>query len=52
MTLTPVDGGTHLRVASLGYGSDAESTAMRRFFEAGNQQTVEALRKHFGARAR
>jgi uncharacterized protein YndB with AHSA1/START domain len=49
MTLTPVDGGTHLRVASLGYGSDEESAAMRRFFESGNQQTIETLRKHFGA---
>lgn len=47
MTLTPVDGGTHLRVASLGYGSDEESTEMRRFFEAGNRQTIETLRKHF-----
>ena len=51
MTLTPFDGGTHLRVASLGYGNDEESTAMRRFFEAGNQQTIETLRKHFGAPA-
>jgi hypothetical protein len=25
---------------------------MRRFFEAGNQQTVETLRRHFGAPAR
>jgi uncharacterized protein YndB with AHSA1/START domain len=52
MTLTPVEGGTRLRVASLGYGTDDESVAMRRFFEAGNQQTIETLRSHFGAAAR
>jgi uncharacterized protein YndB with AHSA1/START domain len=51
MTLTPVTGGTHLRVASFGYGSDDESSAMRRFFEAGNRQTIETLRRHFGAPA-
>ena len=52
MTLTPLDNGhTHLRAASLGYGSDEESVAMRRFFEAGNQQTIEAIRRHFGAPA-
>ncbi len=50
-TLTPTDDGTHLRVASYGYGSDEESLAMRRFFEAGNQQTIETLRRHFGAPA-
>ena len=52
MTLTPLDGGrTHLRVTSLGYGDDEESLAMRRFFEAGNRQTIETLRQHFGAPA-
>ena len=52
MTLTPLDNGhTHLRAASMGYGSDEESVAMRRFFEAGNQQTIEAIRRHFGAPA-
>jgi uncharacterized protein YndB with AHSA1/START domain len=52
ITLTPVDGGhTRVRVASLGYGSDDDSLAMRRFFESGNQQTIEALRRHFGAPA-
>ena len=49
--LTPVDEGTHLRITSYGYGTDEESLAMRRFFEAGNQQTVEAIRRHFGAPA-
>lgn len=49
-TLTPLeDGNTHMRVASVGYGDDAESQAMRRFFEAGNQQTIETLRRHFAA---
>ena len=52
MTLTPLDNGhTHLRAASLGYGSDEDSVAMRRFFEAGNQQTIDAIRRHFGAPA-
>jgi uncharacterized protein YndB with AHSA1/START domain len=51
VTLTPTDDGTHLRVASYGYGTDEESLAMRRFFEAGNQQTIETLRRHFGAPA-
>ena len=52
ITLTPVDARqTHMRVASLGYGPDEESLAMRRFFEAGNQQTIETLRRHFGAPA-
>jgi len=49
--LTPTDEGTHLRVTSYGYGIDEESLAMRRFFEAGNQQTIETLRRHFGAPA-
>jgi uncharacterized protein YndB with AHSA1/START domain len=49
VTLTPTDDGTHLRVASYGYGTDEQSLAMRRFFEAGNQQTIETLRRHFGA---
>jgi uncharacterized protein YndB with AHSA1/START domain len=47
LTLTPTDGGTHLRATSYGYGTDEESLAMRHFFEAGNQQTIEALRRHF-----
>lgn len=51
VTLTPTDDGTHMRVTSYGYGTDEESLAMRRFFEAGNQQTIETLRRHFGTRA-
>jgi uncharacterized protein YndB with AHSA1/START domain len=50
-TLTPTDGGTHLRAESFGYGTDGESLAMRRFFEAGNQHTIETLRRHFGSPA-
>jgi hypothetical protein len=50
LTLTPTDEGTLLRATSYGYGTDEESLAMRRFFEAGNQQTIETLQRHFGAR--
>jgi uncharacterized protein YndB with AHSA1/START domain len=49
ITLTPDGNQTRIRVASLGYGSDAESVAMRQFFERGNQQTIEATARHFGA---
>jgi uncharacterized protein YndB with AHSA1/START domain len=38
---------THLRVASMGYGMDEESVAMQKFFEHGNQETIELLQKHF-----
>ena len=51
LTLTPTDHGTHLRATSYGYGTDEESLAMRRFFEAGNQQTIDTLRRHFGTPA-
>jgi uncharacterized protein YndB with AHSA1/START domain len=48
VTLTPLpDGRTHVRGASLGYGTDPESLAMRRFFERGNQQTIDALMASF-----
>jgi uncharacterized protein YndB with AHSA1/START domain len=48
LTLVPLeDGRTLVRAASLGYGTDEESLAMRRFFEAGNQQTIATLQKHF-----
>jgi len=51
ITLIPIDG-THTRLhgASLGYGNDDESKAMRAFFERGNQQTIESLQKHFAER--
>lgn len=45
------DGQTHIRVASMGYGSDDESMAMRTFFERGNQQTIELLQNHFAKTA-
>ena len=51
LTLTPTDDGTHVRATSYGYGTDEESLAMRKFFEAGNQQTIETLRRPFGAPA-
>lgn len=38
---------THIRVASMGYGTDEESMTMRRFFEAGNASTLKALQNHF-----
>ncbi|MEO6078345.1 MAG: SRPBCC domain-containing protein [Steroidobacteraceae bacterium] len=48
VTLTPLEGDkTHVRVASVGYGSDAEAQAMRRFFERGNQDTIGALVARF-----
>ena len=50
ITLTPAGTDrTSVRVTSLGFGSDEESIAMRRFFESGNQQTIESIRRHFGA---
>src|SRR5207249_2968653 len=48
VTLTPLDGGrTQVRAASVGYGTDPESQAMRRFFERGNDQTLKVLASHF-----
>ena len=48
ITLTPIEGGkTRVRVASLGYGIDEESLAMRGFFEAGNQMTIVNIQKQF-----
>jgi len=38
---------THIRNASMGYGTDEESMAMRKFFEAGNASTLETLQSHF-----
>jgi uncharacterized protein YndB with AHSA1/START domain len=47
VTLTPLPGGrTHVRAASLGYGTDRESVAMRRFFERGNGETIKMLVGH------
>lgn len=48
ITLAPIDDGkTLVRAASLGYGTDEESVAMRRFFEAGNQTVIESVQRHF-----
>jgi len=48
VTLKPLDGGrTLVRAASLGYGTDEESVAMRKFFESGNQQVIALVQKHF-----
>jgi uncharacterized protein YndB with AHSA1/START domain len=48
VTLTAVGNGqTHMRVASMGYGTDEEALAMKRFFEQGNQQTITLLQNYF-----
>jgi uncharacterized protein YndB with AHSA1/START domain len=48
VTLVPLDGNrTRIRVASLGFGADEESLAMKKFFELGNQQSIENVQKHF-----
>jgi uncharacterized protein YndB with AHSA1/START domain len=48
ITLTDAGNGqTHLRVASMGFGTDEESVAMRRFFESGNAATLKTLQAHF-----
>jgi len=52
LTFAPIAGGkTNLRAASLGFGTDEESVAMRRFFEAGNQSVIENVQRHFAARS-
>ena len=51
VTLTDLgDGRTHLRAASVDFGTDEESQSMRRFFERGNQETIDTLQKFFAAR--
>ena len=48
ITLVAIESGkTHVRAASLGYGTDEESVAMRRFFEAGNQSVIDNVQRHF-----
>jgi uncharacterized protein YndB with AHSA1/START domain len=50
ITLAPVESGkTLVRAASLGFGADEESIAMRRFFEAGNQSVIDSVRRHFAS---
>ncbi|HUQ51689.1 MAG TPA: SRPBCC domain-containing protein [Gammaproteobacteria bacterium] len=52
VTLVPVERGkTLLRASSLGFGSDEESVAMRRFFEAGNQSVIASVQRHFAQRS-
>lgn len=47
-TLTDLgDGRTHLRLTGLGYTSDEESQAMRKFFDAGNRWTIQVLQQRF-----
>jgi uncharacterized protein YndB with AHSA1/START domain len=41
------DGRTHLRAVSVDFGTDEESQGMKRFFERGNQQTIQTLQAHF-----
>jgi hypothetical protein len=48
VTLTDLGNGrTGIRAASMGYGTDEESVAMRRFFEAGNASTIKAVQQYF-----
>jgi uncharacterized protein YndB with AHSA1/START domain len=52
VTLTDAgDNRTHLRFASMGFGSDEESLAMRRFFEAGDAATLKTIQRHFESQA-
>lgn len=44
-------GRTRVRVAGLGYGSDEESQKMRKFFAAGNADTMKKLQSHFTSKA-
>lgn len=38
---------TRVRVASMGFGMDKESIAMRHFFEVGDADTLKTLQAHF-----
>jgi uncharacterized protein YndB with AHSA1/START domain len=50
ITMTDLgEGRTHLRVASMGFGTDEESVSMHRFFEVGNAATIKTLQSHFDA---
>jgi uncharacterized protein YndB with AHSA1/START domain len=44
------NGQTHVRVASMGFGTDEESARMRKFFEAGNGATLKMLKARLEAR--
>jgi uncharacterized protein YndB with AHSA1/START domain len=46
ITLTDLgDNRTHIRIASMGFGTDEESASMRKFFEAGNAETIKVLQE-------
>jgi uncharacterized protein YndB with AHSA1/START domain len=48
VTLTDLgDGRTHIRAASMGFGTDEESMKMRKFFEDGNALTLGVLQRNF-----
>jgi uncharacterized protein YndB with AHSA1/START domain len=47
MYFTPSGEMTHVRIVGLGYKDDAESQAMRKFFAAGNRQTLDHIAKPF-----
>lgn len=47
ITFTDLGDRTHVRIAGLGYTEDAESQQMRRFFQTGNQWTLQSLQSHF-----
>ena len=52
VTLTDLgDGRTHIRAASMGFGTDEESVKMRKFFEDGNALTLSVLQKNFDSAA-
>lgn len=42
---------THVRIASMGFGTDSESVAMRKFFEVGNAETLDTLKAYFKSAA-
>ena len=46
------NGRTHIRVASMGFGTDPESLQMKQFFIRGNQDTLETLARHFQSGSR
>jgi uncharacterized protein YndB with AHSA1/START domain len=52
VTLTDLgDGRTHIRAASMGFGTDEESLKMRKFFQDGNALTLRVLQRNFDSTA-
>jgi uncharacterized protein YndB with AHSA1/START domain len=52
ITLTDLGAGqTHIRAASMGFGTDGESMKMRKFFEDGNASTLRVLQKNLESAA-